>query len=518
MSDKVSRSGPTNNQSGVKMIRDVLIVALVLGGGFYWYFNKTENSKAANKTAAEAKNLLLRDNPADYREAEAKLKEVLAKYDSSHGYSMAALAELEAILWGENHVTDRRAGAEEYVAKAMKANPGIAEQYAAKALVMTFDGDAAGAEAFLKDEVLEKGGGGPRILAAFGQAQRAQGKLEESRRAFKLAIDADWRNARFAQLIGESYLEEGDGANALAYFQKGLAANSDHYGCQLGAARARLMRGEQIKEATDAIERAMKATDLTPALKARALVAQAELRLYEQKVDEAIASAAEAATADPSFPWAYAVKARALALKGSAEAVADFDKAIGADKYIAAFYFDAAVALASTGDATRAVTYLDKYPLKKDDQYFLKYGHVLRALGKLDEAIVKYDEAIKENQTNADAYLAKGGILVAQGAAEAAPAEKQKKFEEAQKVLETAIIAREFNPPVYVQMAEIHFQKKEWEEGLQRYATALSQWRTQKMPREELTAKIEDVKQRLLSARERQYAQAWESEATNLIR
>ncbi|HWV38976.1 MAG TPA: tetratricopeptide repeat protein [Vulgatibacter sp.] len=518
MSDKVSRSGPTSNQSGVKMIRDVLIVAIVLAGGFYWYYNKTENSKAANKTAAEAKNLLLRDNPADYAEAEAKLREVLEKYDSSHGYSIAALAELEAILWGENHLSERKAAAEEFVAKAMKANPGIAEQYAAKALLMTFDGDAAGAEAFLRTEVIEKGGGGPRILAAFGQAQRAQGKLEDARRAFKLAIDADWRNARFAQLIGESYLEEGDGANALAYFQKGLAANSDHYGCQLGAARARLMRNEQIKEATDAIERALKATDLTPALKARALVAQAELRLYEQKVDEAIASATEAAQADPAFAWAYAVKARALALKGDAQAVADFDKAIAADEWVAAFYFDAAVALASTGDSDRAVTYLDKYPLKKDDQYYLKYGHVLRALGKLDEAIAKYDKAIEENQTNADAYLAKGSILVAQGASESAAAEKQKKFEEAQKVLETALIAREFNPPVHVQIAEIHFQKKEWADGLQAYAKALTQWRTQKMPREELTAKIEEVKQRLLAARERNYAQVWESEATNLIR
>ncbi|HEY0840840.1 MAG TPA: tetratricopeptide repeat protein, partial [Vulgatibacter sp.] len=286
------------------------------------------------------------------------------------------------------------------------------------------------------------------------------------------------------------------------------AANSDHYGCQLGAARARLMRNEQVKEATDSIERGIKdAGSLTPALKARAHVAQAELRLFEQKIDEAIAAADAAGKADPSFAWAFAVKARALAIKGSAEAVTDFDKAIAADKYVAAFYFDAAVALAAAGDATRATSYLDKYPLKKDDQYYLKYGHVLRALGKPDEAIAKYDAAIGENQTNADAYLAKGTILVA-----------QQKYDDAQKVLDTAVIAREFNPPVYVQMALIHFAKKEWEEGLQRYATALTQWRTQKMPREELTAKIEEVKQTLLQAKERQYAQAWESEASNLIR
>ncbi len=506
MSD--SKVKKNNSGGGLKAIRDVVIVAVILGGAFYWYFNRTENSKAANKTAAEAKNLLLRDNPADYEVAEAKLREVIEKYDANHGYSLAALAELSAILWGENHLGDRKADAEKFTALAMKANPAIAEQYAAKALVMSYGGDPKGAESFLATEVLEKGGGGARIYAALGQAQRGQGKLDEARRAFKAAFDADWRNARFAQLIGESYLEEGDGVNALAYFEKGLAANSDHYGSQLGAARARLMRGEQIKEATDAIERAIAdSARLTPSLKARALVAQAELRLYEQKLDEAIASAQAASEADPAFAWVFAVKARALAFKGDKTAVEEFDKAIAADKYVAAFYFDAAVALASIGDATKAVSYLDSYPLKKDDQYFVKYGHVLRALGQLDNAIEKYDAAIAENETNSDAYLAKGTILVSQA-----------KYDDATAVLELAVKAKEFNPPVYVQRAMIHFAKKEWEPGLQEYATALTQLRTQKAPREQLLAAIEDVKQLLLNARERQYAEVWVSEATNLIR
>jgi len=511
MSDNDSPRSNANTQSGLRAIRDIVLVAIVLGAGFFWYYTKTTNEKLANATAIEARDLLLKDNPQDYEAAAAKLAEVLEKYDPQHGYSLAALAELNAILWGENHLESRKADALKFAAQAMAANPAIAEQYSAQALVTTFDGKAEEAERFLADSVLEKGGGGARIFAALGQAQRAQGKLVESRRAFKAAIDSDWRNARFAQLIGESYLEEGDTANAVAYFERGLAANSEHYGCRLGLARARLQRGEQVKESAEVIEKILgESANLTPALHAMALVAQAELRLLEQKVDEAIASASQAAEKDPAYAWAYAVKARAEANKGPenvSAAIADFDKAIAADPYVAAFHFDAAVTLASGGEADKAVEYLEKYPLKKDDRFHLKYGHVLRALDRLDAALVQYEEARKLNETNAEIYLSKGVVLIAQN-----------KLDEARAELDMALRAQEFNPPVHVQIAQIHFAKKEWEEGLQTYARALEQWKRQRVPREQLAASIAEVKQLLLKAGQRQYAQIWEEEATAMVR
>lgn len=505
-------------QSGARAIRDVLLVAVILGGGFYWYYNSTENKKNASETAAVAKNAILRDNPENYAEAEAKLKEVLENYAPSHGYSLSALAELNVILWGEQHVASRKDAAVEYTAAAMKADPGIAEQYSAQALLWTFEGKAEEAERFLVTNVLEKGGGGARIFAALGQAQRAQGKLDEARRAYKAAYDADWRNARFAQLIGESYLEQGDAANALNYFQRGLAANSDHYASQLGAARARIQRGEQIDEAKESIKRAFEDMEkLPPSLKAEAHIAQAELHLAEQKLDEAIASAVAAAEADPADAWAYAVMARAKARKGDKSAVEDFDKAIEADPFVAAFHMEAAVTIAGIGDAEKAISYLEKYPLKKDDRYYLNFGHVLRGLGRLDEALARYEEAREKNETNAEVYLSKGIVLIAQAEA-ASGAEKTKKFEEASEQLDIAVKAQQFNPPVYVQKAQIHFAKKEWEQGLQQYATALDQWRRQRVPRERLVQTIEEVKQLLLRNGQRAYATVWEEEATGMIR
>jgi predicted Zn-dependent protease len=508
--DLRSKSGENweKKESAGRFLRDVVIVAVVLAGAFIWYQNRTKNAAAANALAKEAKDLVFKNNPADLDAAAEKLKEVLAKYDAGHGYSLATLAELDAIAWGEQKVSSRKANAEQYAAQAEKAAPNLAQTYSAKALVMVFDGKAKEAEDFLNRNVIEKGAGDSRIFAALGQAQRAQGKLEEARRSFKAAFDSDWRDPRFAELIGESYLEEGDAANALAYFMKGVGANSEHYGCQIGAARARIMRGEQLKEASDSIAKALAPeAKLTPRLKARALVAQAELRTFEMKFDEAVDSAQKASEADPSFAWAYRAKAAIKAVKGDAAgAAADFDKAIDADRNVAAFYFDASGIMARTGDGAKAIAYLERYPLKKDDRFFVRYGDVLRAVGRDDEALVKYDEAIKENETNADAYLAKAIILIG-----------KKQLDDAQAALDTAIVAREFFPDAYVQRAKIQFEKKEYETALQEYAKAIEQWSKLRTPKEKLTGEIDSVKNLLIKAGEKDYAKAWETQMTALI-
>ena len=63
-----------------------------------------------------------------------------------------------------------------------------------------------------------------------------------------------------------------------------------------------------------------------------------------------------------------------------------------------------------------------------------------------------------------------------------------------------------------------YFDKKEYEQGMQEYATALTQWRTAKQPREKLTEAIASVKSMLEKAGQKQYAKVWEDEATQLIR
>lgn len=509
MSAKEKRSQDTNwdkRESPVKFIAQILVAGVVLSGIYFWYKGNVESNEKAGALAKEAHGLLLKGNPSDLQKAKAKLEEAI-QIKPSHGYSLASLAELNAILWGEQKVQGTKDDAARYLGLAEQHAANLSQTYSAKALLMVFEGKGKEAEDFLFTNVIDKDAGDGRILAAYGQALRAQGKLEEARRSFRAAFDSDWRDPRFAQLIGDSYLETGDAANALNYYQRGTSANSEHLGAQLGVLRARIARGDIPKDAADQIK-GVKEAETSPRNRALALVAEAELALAGGDVDQALATAEEAAKADSTYAWSYSILAAAKARKGDiAGAATDYDKAVEADAFIGAFYFDAAATLAQAGQGDQAVAFVEKYPLKKDDRYLVAFGNVFRSLGRLEEALGKYEEAIKANETNADAYLFKGTILIG-----------QKKFDEAKDTLDRAVAARQFYPEVYAQRAQLLFEQKKYEDGLQEYVTALQQWKQSRWPTDRLMNVIEEVKQQLVRMGQRDYAKAWESEAPSFIR
>ena len=498
-----------------RFIRDVLIVAVVLAAGFGFYWKSQKDAVQANKIAKEAKDLILLDNPKDFYAAEKKLQEVLG-IDSSHGYALSALAELNAILAFEHKVDARRADAEKYTGLAMKEDPRVAEQYSAHALLLLGNGKANEAADFIQKELLDKNAGAPRVFNAFGKAVKRQGKLDVARRSLKGAQDSDWRNPRFAADLAENYLEDGDLTNALITYGKGLSANPDHLLSKIGRARVAILRGENLKEASDVLAEvlARPAEELTPNLKARAIGARAELRLYEGAAAEAIADAEAAVKEDPTYAPAYRVKAIALARNKDAAAVEAFDKAIATDPNVALFYYDASATLIAAGlDQAKAIAYLEKYPLAKDDRYFVKYGDALRGLGRLDDALVQYNKAIEENGLNAPAHLSKALVLMDKNATN-----EKADWTEAQTELDYAVGAQEMYPDAYLARGRLQFIQKKYVEGAAEYAQALQQLRTLKAPRERLTAIVDQVKQEMLKAKERDMAKMWDQEATALIR
>lgn len=490
-----------------RFLRDITIVAVLCIAGFAWYKKKTDDDIAAHELAKEAASLISKDNPSELKAALTKLEEALA-IRPKHGFALASAAEIHAILHAEHREGGNHKGeAQRYLELAEKHAPNLPQTFSARAILMIGDGKAKEAEDYLIKNVLEKDAGDARIFAAMAQAQRAQGKLIEAKRSGRAASDSDWRNPRFSRIVADIYAEEGDHANALAFYGKAISSYSEHIASNLGKARLQLRRGQEVEASSAAIEKALKA-ELSPALRAIALTGKAELLLAEQKVDEALAMAADAAKADPSYPWSYALEAMAKVRKEDVDGAAEaYNKAIEADKYIASLYFDAAMLMAAVKKENEAVAYLDRFALKKDDKYFVTYGNVLRSLEKYDEAIAKYDDAIKENELNAGAYVAKAAILI-----------HQEKYDEAEDALERATTANQFFPEAYVEKGNLLFAKKQYELGVQEFATALSQWKQARASNEQLMAVVQSVKQKLLDARERGYANAWEQEATNLIR
>src|SRR6185295_18281680 len=103
--------------------------------------------------------------------------------------------------------------------------------------------------------------------------------------------------------------------------------------------------------------------------------------------------------------------------------------------------------------------------LDRDDRYWLARGDVLRAAGRLDEALAAYDKAVAAKNVNlVKATYAKGAVFIA-----------KKEFDKAaeQLVNITPPDGTGALPEAYLAMGEIQFSKKDWAAGCQSYAYAL---------------------------------------------
>jgi tetratricopeptide (TPR) repeat protein len=134
---------------------------------------------------------------------------------------------------------------------------------------------------------------------------------------------------------------------------------------------------------------------------------------------------------------------------------------------------------------------------------------VLRAAGKLDEALAAYDRAIAAKNVNITrATYAKATVLM-----------EKKDYDQAGAIL------LDITPPdgtgqlaeAYMAMGQLLFEKKEWGPGCQNYAFALTKLKMAQAPRERLNALLTDVEKKLKAANQKEMARLWMEEARPLI-
>ncbi len=309
---------------------------------------------AGGQRAGGARADLNKDTPAGWLAAEASLKQAL-DLQPSNPYGVAAFADTETMLVGAGFA-DCVASADAAVARAEAKDVTQPERYAAAALRMVQSGKPADAETLLL-AVLAKYGSVPRVLDALGVAQRAEGKLVESRMSFKRAQDADWRSARKVANYATALLEDGNAADALGAYDCALQANSEHLRSMLGKARAfaalaRQGKNTDLKTALSLCDQVVSrgSDEVPPPLRAQALAARAEVKLAMGDAAGAAKDAAEAKTAAPDAVETL----RALALTSKSGAFALWQAAVAKDKFDASLYFDGAESLAANGDAASA--------------------------------------------------------------------------------------------------------------------------------------------------------------------
>ncbi|HCF57619.1 MAG TPA: hypothetical protein DFS52_06450 [Myxococcales bacterium] len=562
-------------------LRDVILVAVILGVGLWMYRGSVETGKQVRALGKEVKQLMLKDSPEHYVKAEEKLKAML-ELDSDFPFAVASLAELYAIRWLDFGIEADASKAREWAKKASQLKARINERFGAEVLARLGEGQFAEAEKFASE--ISKQAASSHVVNGLGRAFVGQGKLEEAKIALKKAADTEWRNPRFACDIADVYLADGDHANALAFYSKGVESNSDHARSLIGRSRAQIARGQRIKDASDTLKEVLERGDeqMSPLLKAQALVAMSELRMFEQKYDEAAKLADDAIAAFDKYPWSHFARGRAMAaLQKAPEAGAAFDKAIELGRYVPEFYYTGAKALLAAGDQIKAPTLLDAYvkAMREDDRLHLAYGDLLMQMNKGVEALEHFQKAIAFNSFNAQAHYAKGAALydaraqVGAGLEDTKPEAmkrlterlindlnitidefKKEKWEVAHlekelKVwtsikgkgfnwdglspeekdlvlvqtaldeLKLALEVQEYFPDAYSKMGDIRFGRQEYADACQQWAQALMQMKQLQRPRDLLAAVRENINTRLIKeAKQKDIAKAWMDETAALVR
>ena len=503
----------------------IALVAAVLGGGVYFFYQRGTVKKEVGEKMTAARLIAIRNNPADLYAALKQADEILA-IDASSADGLSFKAALHTELWTVHRVAGEEAKAKEFVAKADKADDRNREdRHAAKALLMISDGKISEAEAYIED-LRKRGGASPRLFFAQALALQAQGNLKLARSGFISAADKAWKDPAFTTGFGEANLAEGLYPQAADAFNKALAANPEHLRARLGSALTKTLRRANMKDAQDLVNE-LAAADLTPALKARRFTVLAELANIEAKYDDAIKAADEGIAANPADAWPEFAKARALGFKKDPKAGAAFETVLTKNKVAPIFYFDGASLLQQSGNLDAALALLDKYEtqfknvkftdstgkeesyLARDDRYWLARGDVLLAAKKEDEAMAAYDKAIASKSVNqVRANYSKAAMLVS-----------RKDYDKAAELLV------DITPPdgtgqlaeAYIAMGEIQFAKTDYAPGCQSFAFALTRMKMTQAPREQLNALLDDVSKKLIAAKQKEIAKAWKEEATKLI-
>lgn len=504
----------------------IVIVGAVLAVAVYFFYMRTTRRKEIAEKLKDAKMVALRDNPSDLAKASKALDEIF-KLDGSAKDALALAADIETERWLVHGIPGSEQKARDFLAKAEAEESRTEERFGSKMLQLLAEGKATEASQYAED-LRKQGASSAKLWYGIGEAYEMQGSLALARQAFANATEKAWKNPRYYAGFGEALLDQADYRQAVEILGKGLNANPDHLRSRLDLAIARIYREDRVKDAADTIKEVLAlGDDLTPGMKARAFAADAELANFENRPDDALKSADQALSLNPNEHFALVAKARALALKKDAGALDAFKKAVAASPTAPAPYFMGARMLQAAGNNDGALALLDSYEqvysnvkltdsegktesaIARDDNYYVVRGDILRGASKLDDALAQYEKAIAINGVNrSKAHYAKGALLL-----------EKKDYDKALEELDmvTPDDGSGQIAEAYQAKGEALFAKKDFVNGCQNFAFALTRMSAQQVSREKRNELLENVSKELVAAKQTAMSKAWKQEAAPLI-
>lgn len=517
-----AESTPSTAQGAVKALGKIAVAGAVMLGIYFGYSKYVENSKRMKDLSKKAFEMVQRDNRREYEEAKKLLDEALSIRDKD-AFAVSARAEIAALLWVEHGLLDNAGAARRFLEIARDQKYNLAERFSAEGLVLIGDGKAQEAETEIAG--IAANAANAKIIAALGMAHARLGRADTARNDFKSAADRDWRSPRFTTLYAEAFYAHGDFLSAQGTFQKALELNPAHLRAMVGKARADIARSERTDEAKAAIAEvlAKPESEMSPVIKAHALMGNAELALATGDFAAAEQAAREAlavdARIDPGFAFASYDLGLALARAKKDGALEAFKAAIAQDAQVQRFYYRGALALAEAGRvADGEVLFAEaEKTLKKNDVFHVAKADFLVITGGFEPAHAEYDLAAKENEVNPEIYFKKG--LLYQKQAMLPKADKRKLFDNARQQYEKAVGIREKYPEVYRQMGLIYLDVKPTaQEAGSNFLKTLTYYKEQKAPKIVVEGFIAEVEAKYLAAKLKSNATSWRKEATDFMR
>ncbi len=306
-----------------RAMRDIVIVAALLTGGTYVYYNHITTKEKTTKLAQEASDKLEKDDLKSLKEAEGVYEQIL-KLDGDNSIGLSGLAE--TYFQQTRHGLDTKAKAEEYLNKAVKEGSDTPERYATAAYLDIASGRYTKAESDIK-ALLDKGAYHSKLAHAYGWSLMEQGKFIDANRAVRGALDTDFNAVRYPFTLAEIAWRQGGPKNygdkeALKNIVKVLngGMNENHELALTMAAALRAKNYGNIDKPAKWIQNVeARQADVGPYAIAQLEWASGELALALGDAKVALEKAEAAIGKRKEFPPFYDLKARALLAQGKTQ-------------------------------------------------------------------------------------------------------------------------------------------------------------------------------------------------------
>jgi tetratricopeptide (TPR) repeat protein len=315
--------------SFARFLRDVIIIAVLLGGGMYAYRKHIVTKEETGKLALAAIDKLAKDDLVSLKQAEESYKQILA-LDGDNDRGLCGLAETYFWEWRE-HGLPTRDQAEQNLKHAIQEKSERPERYAMQAYLEISSGAASQASRELKD-LLDKGMGSSKLAHAYGWALLEEGNYIEANRVVRTALDTEFTGVRYALTLAEIAHRQGEERAAIRNLRRVLepSMNAQHeIALAWSAALSAKNYGNVTGPAKNIADVEAKKDKIGPRAQSLLEWAHGELDLAVGNASGALEKAEDGITKMKDFAPVYDLKARALlAQKKYKEAVAVYEQAI----------------------------------------------------------------------------------------------------------------------------------------------------------------------------------------------